>query len=61
LLGKTLTRAYEKLVAPLNGTNIKILPNYMKDNQALIKIALEALNKGVVEKEYVQNLIYNEV
>lgn len=61
LLGKTLTRAYEKLVAPLNGANIKILPTYLKDNQALIKIALEALNKGVVEKEYVQNLIYNEV
>lgn len=61
LLGKTLTRAYEKLVAPLNGANIKILPSYLKDNQALIKIALEALNKGVVEKEYVQNLIYNEV
>ena len=61
LLGKTLTRAYEKLVAPLNGANIKILPSYLKDNQTLIKIALEALNKGVVEKEYVQNLIYNEV
>lgn len=61
LLGKTLTRAYEKLVAPLNWANIKILPTYLKDNQALIKIALEALNKGVVEKEYVQNLIYNEV
>nr|DAK26163.1 MAG TPA: hypothetical protein [Caudoviricetes sp.] len=49
------------MVAPLNGANIKILPSYLKDNQALIKIALEALNKGVVEKEYVQNLIYNEV
>ena len=61
LLWKTLTRAYEKLVAPLNGANIKILPNYLKDNQALIKIALEALDKWVIEKEYVQNLIYNEI
>lgn len=61
LLGKTLTRAYEKLVAPLNGANIKILPKYLKDNQALIKIALEALDKWVIEKEYVQNLLYNEI
>lgn len=41
--------------------NIKILPAYLKDNQALIKIALEAFDKGVIEKEYIQNLLYNEI
>lgn len=61
LLWKTLTRAYEKLVAPLNWANIKILPNVLKDNQVLIKIALEAYDKGILEKEYIQNLIYNEI
>ena len=61
LLGKTITRAYERLIAPLNWMNIKILPAYLKDNQTLIKIALEAFDKGVIEKEYVQNLLYNEI
>ncbi|MDO4714326.1 MAG: hypothetical protein Q4B28_06925 [bacterium] len=49
------------MVAPLNGANIKILPSYLKDNQALIRIALEAYDREIVDKTYVQNLLYNEI
>lgn len=61
LLSKTLTRSYEQLVAPLNGCEFKFLPSYIKDNQGMLKIVLEAYDKQIVDKEYVQNLIYNEV
>ena len=61
LLSKSLTRSYEKLVAPLDWHEFKFLPSYIKDNQALLKIVIEAYNKQIVDKEYAQNLIYNEV
>lgn len=61
LLSKTLTRSYEQLVAPLSGYEFKFLPSYIKDNQGMLKIVLEAYDKQIVDKEYIQNLIYNEV
>lgn len=61
LLSKDLTRSYEKLVAPLHGLSIKILPSYIKDNHTLLRLALDAYDKQILDKDYVENLLYNEL
>lgn len=61
LISKDITRSYEKLVGPLNGLSIKVLPTLIKDNHTLMRLALEAYDKQILEKEYVENLLYNEL